>query len=334
MTPSPGPRRALFAGEPRVPLVSPCDHYAGTERRMEKALALQAERGGDFDVTLDLEDGAPTGREAEHRDLVVDMLRTHAGEPGAVGVRVHDFGSPHWRDDLDVVVRGAGRLVSHVTLPKAVSARQVQAMITELRAAGARAGLDVEIPVHVLVETHGLLAEVAMAAGLPWVAVLDFGLMDFVSGHHGAIPSSALASPGQFEHELVRRAKTEVAAAALAHGVVPSHNVTVAFDDVEATRSDARRARDEFGFLRMWSIHPAQIDPILEAFRPSDDDVDTALAILRAGQAADWAPIRHDGRLHDRASYRLFWHVVERAHAAGRALPDDARAWLAEDDET
>jgi citrate lyase subunit beta/citryl-CoA lyase len=26
--------------------------------------------------------------------------------------------------------------------------------------------------------------------------VLDFGLMDFVSGHHGAIPGSAMKSPG------------------------------------------------------------------------------------------------------------------------------------------
>ena len=35
-------------------------------------------------------------------------------------------------------------------------------------------------------------------AATPWVQVLDFGLMDFVSGHHGAIPASAMRSPGQF----------------------------------------------------------------------------------------------------------------------------------------
>lgn len=295
---------------------------------MTKALALQAERGGTFDVTLDLEDGAPTGREAEHRELVVELLRGAADAPGRVGARVHDVTSPHWRDDVEQLVRGAGAHLAHVTLPKATSARQVQTMITEIQGACARAGIAGEIPVHVLVETHGLLAEVAMTAALPWVAVLDFGLMDFVSSHHGAIPASALRSPGQFDHALVRRAKTEVSAAALAHGVVPAHNVTVAFDDVEQTRADAERARDEFGFLRMWSIHPAQIDPILDVFTPSDHDVDEAVTILRAARDADWAPIRHDEQLHDRASYRFYWHVVERAAAAGHALPDDARAWL------
>lgn len=57
--------------------------------------------------------------------------------------------------------------------------------------------------------------------------VLDFGLMDFISGHHGAIPASAMRSPGQFEHELLRQAKATVVAAALAHGVIPAHNVTL-----------------------------------------------------------------------------------------------------------
>jgi citrate lyase subunit beta/citryl-CoA lyase len=31
---------------------------------------------------------------------------------------------------------------------------------------------------------------------------------------------------------------------------------------------DAFRARTEFGFLRMWSIHPSQIKPIVDAMKP------------------------------------------------------------------
>ena len=56
-------------------------------------------------------------------------------------------------------------------------------------------------------------------AALPWLQVLDFGLMDFISGHHGAIPSAAMKSPGQFDHALVARGKANVVAAALANGV-------------------------------------------------------------------------------------------------------------------
>ena len=42
--------------------------------------------------------------------------------------------------------------------------------------------------------------------------------------------------------------------------------------------------------------------------------------------AADWAPVQFEGRLHDRASYRYFWQVLERAHQTGLPLPDVVQA--------
>ena len=57
------PSQALIdEGDPPADLPV-CDHYCGTEPRMRKALALQAELGPVFDITLDCEDGAPAGRE-------------------------------------------------------------------------------------------------------------------------------------------------------------------------------------------------------------------------------------------------------------------------------
>lgn len=63
--------------------------------------------------------------------------------------------------------------------------------------------------------------EVWEIAGLPWVQVLDFGQMDFVSPHNGAIPASAMRSSGQFEHRLLVRAKAELVAAASATASFP-----------------------------------------------------------------------------------------------------------------
>jgi len=181
----------------------------------------------------------------------------------------------------------------------------------------------------VMIETHGAVHEAWSIAALPGVISLDFGTLDFVSAHHGAIPAAAMESPGQFDHPLLRRAKCETAAAALAHAVVPTHGVTRALTDVDAVYADARRARDEFGFLRMWSIHPAQIDPIVRAMQPSAGEIEEATAVLAAAQAADWAPLAVGGRLHDRGSYRYCWSVVRRARAAGAALPPAAAALFA-----
>src|SRR5262245_1454293 len=102
---------------------------------MRKALQLQAERGGAFDVTLDLEDGAAVGREREHAELAVALLNDPLNRHDAVGVRVHEPGSPEARLDVQAVVRGAGRRVAHVTLPKATSARQVAEFVNLLQGA-------------------------------------------------------------------------------------------------------------------------------------------------------------------------------------------------------
>ena len=87
----------------------------------------------------------------------------------------------------------------------------------------------------------------------------------------------------------------------------------------------AGTAAREMGYTRMWSIHPDQIRPIVEAFAPTVAETDQATEILLAAQANHWAPISHRDTLHDRASYRYFWHVLERAVRTGQALPIEVR---------
>jgi len=134
--------------------------------------------------------------------------------------------------------------------------------------------------------------------------------------------------PGQFTHPLVIRAKVEIASACHAHGKVPSHGVVTEFRDKAALADAATRAAKELGYTRMWSIHPDQIRTILTAFSPTEEEVDVAARVVLAAAAADWAPISFDGKLQDRASYRYFWQVLERAHSTGRALPPPTLAWF------
>lgn len=315
------PAAVLYAGGKPFPALAACEHYAGNEKLIRKALQLQHELGPLFDITADCEDGAPAGREREHAEMIVALLHDDANRCGRLGARIHDITHPHWRTDLDIIIGGAGQRVAYIVLPKVDSADDAVVQITALDECRQRHGIERAIPVHILIETPRALREVWDIAALPGVESIDFGLMDFVSAHHGAIPGSAMRSPGQFEHPLIVRAKCEIAAAALANGIVPAHNVTTELRDIDVVRQDALRARQEFGFLRMWSIHPNQIQPIVDAMRPGFDEVAEAAAIVIAAQDADWGPIQHAGKLHDRASYRYYWEVLDRAHAMGVALP-------------
>ncbi|HEY2629570.1 MAG TPA: aldolase/citrate lyase family protein, partial [Usitatibacter sp.] len=265
---APHPRDALFSGEKPFPVIPACEHFAGSERLIGKALEFQSKLGRVFDITCDCEDGAEAGKEKQHAEMIVEVLSSAKNTFQMAGVRIHDYTHAHWKKDIDILVGGAGKALAYVTIPKSTSLDQAAEMIAYIRDVSAQSKLTREIPVHVLVETHGALHDAWGIAQLAGVQVLDFGLMDFVSGHHGAVNSSNMRSPGQFEHPLIVRAKTEIVAAALAHGVVPAHNVSLDLKNSYNVFRDAWRARNDFGFLRMWSIHPSQIQPIVDAMKP------------------------------------------------------------------
>ena len=318
------PNDALFGGEKPFPLLPTCEHFAGSEKLILKALSLQDTIGEVFDITCDCEDGAASGQERGHAEMIVRVLNSNANKHKMAGARIHDYTHPAWKLDIDILVAGAGKLLTYITIPKCTSLDQASEMIAYIQKIAMFNGIERVIPVHILIETHGALNQVHDIAKLPWVQVLDFGLMDFVSAHHGAIPASAMRSPGQFEHRLLARAKAEVVSAALANGVVPAHNVTLDLKNVETTLSDAKRARNEFGFMRMWSIYPTQIQAIVDAMKPNFDEVADAANILLAAQQADWGPIQYEGELHDRATYRYFWEVLQKAKLTGVSLPIEA----------
>jgi citrate lyase subunit beta/citryl-CoA lyase len=312
-----------------LPALPVCDHYAGVEVRMRKSLELQAELGPVFDVTLDAEDGAPVGGEAEHADLIAELLVGPHNRFGRVGARLPAVDHEAFDMVAQTLVGKAGAKLAYLMIPKVRGVADLQRAAEAVDALAQDAGLAREIPLHALVETHGALREVQALAAHPRIESLSFGLMDFVSEHRGAIPLAGMSATGQFEHPLVVRAKLEIAAACHGFGKTPSHSVVTEFKDMRALDAAARRASREFGYTRMWSIHPSQVRPIVEAFAPTVAEIDQAVEILTAAQAADWAPIRHRDTLHDRASYRYFWHVLDRAHrtslAGGAQLPAQVR---------
>ena len=318
------PREVLLGAQGGGVALPVCDHYCGVEARMRKSLALQAEtlaRTGvcGFDVTLDCEDGAPVGREAEHVELVLDMLALAAPQ-ARVGVRVHPVDHPSFAHDVARLVGRAGPRLAYVMVPKIDTPADLVRAAEAVTQAGAP-----QLPLHALIESPLAVHHAFDIAAQPRLQSLSFGVMDFVSSHGGAIPASAMSVQGQFTHPLVVRAKLAIASACHAHGKVPSHAVIPEFKDTQAFAHAAQQARESFGCTRMWSIHPDQIPLILQAFAPSADEVQHAAEVMVAAAAADWAPVQVRGVLQDRASYRYFWQVLERAQQTGVALPSSVQ---------
>lgn len=344
------PRDILLGAQAAAGFLPVCDHYSGVEVRMRKSLQLQAEMTAEFgscvfDVSLDCEDGAPVGGERDHAQMVVALANDacaaagRAALPAAprIAVRVHPVDHAAFDEDVATIVGGAAPSLCHLMIPKIESVADVERAVAAVDAAARGTDRKQPLPLQVLLESPAAVHRAFEIAAHPRVQSISFGLMDFVSAHGGAIPDSAMSSRpdavtgelGQFSHPLVVRAKLEIAAACHAHGKVPSHCVVTEFGDTEAMKAAARKAAREFGYTRMWSIHPNQIRPILEALAPAASDVERAAALIEAAVAAEWAPVSFDGQLHDRASYRYYWQVLERAHQTGRSLPVTMQRYFA-----
>jgi citrate lyase subunit beta/citryl-CoA lyase len=342
------PREVLLGAQGAAGLLPVCDHYSGVEARMRKSLQLQADMVQEFgacvfDVTLDCEDGAPAGAEVEQAHRVATLANeahlasvAHTSTPACrVGARLHAVDHPFFQSDAAIVAGGAAASLAYIMIPKVESVADVELAIAAIdaAAAGKRAG---PLPLHVLIESPAAVHRVFDIAAHERVESVSFGLMDFVSAHGGAIPSSAMGVRAhddavqldQFHHPLVVRAKLDIASACHAAGKVPSHCVVTEFRDQQALERSARLAAQAFGYTRMWSIHPDQIRPILKAFAPTEAEVSLASEIVLEAARQEWAPISLAGKLHDRASYRYFWHVLERASQTGCTLPKEVHAYF------
>ena len=308
---------------------------------MRKSLALQADLMLEFgacvvDVTLDCEDGARIGGEREHADMVVSLANEAIGKASALGLtgkpriaaRVHPVRHGAFEQDVHTIVSGVGAGLCHLMVPKVESVHDVEAAVAAVDRAWESAGLPGVLPLHVLLESPAAVHRAFDIAAHARVQSVSFGLMDFVSSHGGAIPAQGMSVAGQFSHPLVVRAKLEISSACHAHGKVPSHCVVTEFRDLDALQHAATTAARDLGYTRMWSIHPGQIRTILAAFAPARTDVDLAARIISAAHKEHWAPLEVAGQLHDRASYRFFWHILERAYQTGQTMPSEVGAFF------
>jgi len=255
--------------------------------RFAKAAASGADR-----VILDLEDAvAPDEKEDARRGLATATIPQDV----PVYVRVNSALTPWFADDL-AAVRALG--VRGVLLPKADSAAHVE------RAVAAIAPQHVVVPI---IETAAGLWNVLDVARTPRVERLVFGALDFTldTGIHDA--------DGAFD-----AVRSRIVVASKVAGIAPPVDlVTLAIDDQELLKQHAARSRS-FGFAGKLCIHPKQIAVTNDAFRPSDQEVAWARAILdELASRPDDAVFAHNGELVDRP-------VIERAR---QILGNDSRAF-------
>ncbi len=304
-----------------------CDHYVGNPKFYAKALSIRQTLGPVFDITLDLEDGTAVGEETQAAQWASSLVQAFSHDQRGLGIRIHALDHPAFNNDLDEILQKPTKHLAYLMLPKANNLEDIQIVLSEISRRCQNNGWPNPPPLHALIETPGAIADVDKIAALEQIESLSFGIMDFVSHFKGLIPATAMKSPLQFEHPLVTRAKVDIVMACHRHNKTPSHNVCTDFKSTKQVEHDALCAKEHFGFSRMWSIHPTQIEPIVKCFQPQAHLLDQACSILIQAHQTNWGPIQHHGVLHDRASFRYHWAIVKQAYNTGAQLPEIIQLW-------
>ncbi|SHH35790.1 HpcH/HpaI aldolase/citrate lyase family protein [Marivita hallyeonensis] len=249
--------------------------------RFEKALGSGADR-----VILDLEDAVRPDAKAEARRAILDASL----DWGRVVVRINDAASPYFDADFSFL---AEMKAAAVMLPKAET-------VDTLTRVSDAAGCDIEVLPQI--ETvRGLEAAPELLAH-PATRRAVFGHLDFALD---------LGAEPVWEALLYARSRL-VALSRLAGALPPVESVTTAVKDDARLREDTRAAR-QMGFGGKLLIHPAQVGPAAEAFRPSDAERDWARRVLDVVAQGAAGAVAVDGKMIDKPVEEAARRILARA---------------------
>lgn len=238
-------------------------------------------------VILDLEDAvAPAAKPGAREALVA-----HALDPARTIVRVNPPGTTEFAADIAAVGRTAYRTLM---VAKAENANDLEA-------------LDGYRVIALCETAKGVLAAESIARHHSVVALM-WGAEDLVASLGG---TSSRHSDGRYR-DVARHARSNVLLAAASHGKSAIDSVFLDIKNTDALAAEASDAAAS-GFSATACIHPSQVDIIRAAYRPSDDEVRLAQAIIAA--AADQPGVfAFEGMMVDEPVIR---HAAETLRRAG-----------------
>ena len=251
---------------------------AANERALEKAQTIPADA-----IIFDLEDAVAPDAKPDARAKAVAAVQSGLYGGRELTIRCNGLDTEWGTADL-AAAGGAGP--SAVVIPKVDTVEAVEAVASQLDAAGAPAS----VRIWPMIETPTAMFNVRAIAAHPRVAVLVMGTNDLAKELRSPIV------PGR--HPLVPHLATALLAAREAGKVI----LDGVYNDVKNADGFEAECRQgmEMGFDGKTLIHPGQVEPCNEVFAPSAQQVEQARAVIAAfetAQAEGKGVATLDGRL-------------------------------------
>ncbi|MBV1949061.1 CoA ester lyase [Streptomyces sp. BV129] len=253
-----------------------CLAVPGSSAKMlKKAQGLAADQ-----VFLDLEDSVAPNAKEQARGNIVEAL-VHGDWTGKTRVvRVNDADTKWAFEDVQHIVKGAGRHLDCIMLPKVEDVSHLHwldVLLTQLeRSLGLpEGGIGIEAQIE---GPSGLSQVEQIAAASRRTETIIFGPGDFMAAMQMPVLTIGASAAG---HDPFDGVLLSIAVAARKYGLQAIDGPFALIHDIEGYRRTADRAA-AFGFDGKWVLHPGQIEAANEVFSPRQEDYDKAELILDA----------------------------------------------------
>ena len=238
-------------------------------------------------IILDLEDAVlPEAKAAARRNVIAADI-----DPARVIVRVNAPDSEAFAADLEALRTTAFRTV----------------MVAKTESADSLDAFDETFSLIALCETARGIHAADRIAAHPRVVAMMWGAEDLVASLGG---TSSRNTEGCYR-DIARYARARVLLESGAHGKAAIDAVHIDLDDIAGLEQEAKDAAAS-GFRATACIHPNQVAAIRAAYRPDDETVVWAQAVLEAARD-ERGVFRFQGRMIDEPVLRHARSVVSRA---------------------
>ncbi|MEX2473459.1 MAG: CoA ester lyase [Gemmatimonadota bacterium] len=248
-------------------------------------------------VCVDLEDAVAPGEKDSARRSVLDLIQGATWRADRSAVRVNPARLEAGGDDLAALASLPAAEPLTVVVPKVDGPSDVE-RVRDALATGGR-----EVTLVAMIETARGLENAASIAGMPDVSALFLGAVDL-----------AAELGCSLEWDALLYARSRLVHAAALGGVSVIDVPYLELDDVAGVGAEARDVA-ALGFTAKAAIHPRQVEPIHDAFRPGPDDVARARRMLDAYHRAGGGVISFEGAMVDRPVVEAARRTLQRAQA-------------------
>jgi citrate lyase subunit beta/citryl-CoA lyase len=275
---------------------------------------------------LDLEDAvSPLAKDEARANIIAELNNGGFGDR-IVTVRINGVDTQWVQNDLQEVMRGAGKNIDCIMLPKVRTVADIQWLTSQLAELEKEIGKTVgSTGIEVQIEDAlGLINVEQIAASSDRIETIILGPGDLMANLNMKTLEVGQQPEGYGEGDAYHYILMKLLIAARAFGKQVIDGPYFEIKDLDGLRLSSNRSA-ALGFDGKWVLHPDQINTVNEIYSPRQADYDRAELILDAYEfhtseaGGKKGAVMFGGQMIDEASRKMALVIAGKGRAAGLA---------------